>query len=226
MVESLPPSPRVQDFLDRMRNARRARILFGLDATGSRQPTWDISMRLQSQMFDEAGKLGTLDVQLVYFRGVMGHGGECNFSKWTSDTHELANLMARIVCRTGETQILRVLEHARKEHQRSPINAVVYIGDHCEEPEQTLYDATAALHVPVFVFQEDNDVRAALAKPIFQEMARLSRGAYFQFRPGAERELADALRAVAAFAAGGLTALQNMKTEAATKLLGQMQKKE
>src|SRR5262249_43091649 len=139
---------------------------------------------------------------------------------WTSDGREMARLMSKITCQTGETQIRKALEHARKEHRAQPINAIVYVGDMCEELAQELYDAVASLSgVPCFLFQEGNDQYAA---EVFREMARLSHGAYSQFRPGAERELAELLRAVAAFATGGLTELSNMKSEAAMKLLGQI----
>jgi YD repeat-containing protein len=224
MVENLPtqPSKRVADFLERAKASHRGRLIFVIDATGSRQPTWDAASRLQAQMFDEAARLGTLDVQLVYFRGLAGFGGECKVSRWTGDGREMARLMARVTCQTGHTQIGRALEHARKEHQVQPISAIVYVGDMCEESAQGLYDATAGLNgVPCFLFQEGDDQHAAL---IFKEMARLSHGAYSQFRAGAERELAELLRAVAAFAAGGLTALSDLRSEAAVKLLGQMKK--
>jgi hypothetical protein len=228
-MNTLPaPSKRVADFLERVKVSHRGRLIFAVDATGSRQPMWDASARLQAQMFDEAGKLGTLDVQLVYFRGPEGFGGECKASRWTSDSRELAQLMARVTCQTGETQIRRALERARKEHQTQPINAIVYVGDHCEESAQTLYDATTSISgVPCFIFQEGDDphdMRFLHAAEIFKEMARLSHGAYSQFRPGAERELAELLRAVAAFATGGLTALSDLRSAAAVKLLGQMKK--
>src|SRR5262245_2762797 len=129
MSDKLPiqPGKRVQDFLDKVRTQRRGRIVFVVDATGSRQPTWDASARLQAQMFETAAGLGTLDVQLVYFRGMGGFDGECKASRWTADGRELARLMAGIVCKAGETQIQKALEHARREHQAQPINALVYV---------------------------------------------------------------------------------------------------
>src|SRR5262245_9562468 len=188
-MSNLPAShsKRVADFLQKVRTQRRGRIVFVVDATGSRQPTWDASARLQAEMFQEAAKVGTLDVQLCYFRGMAGFGGECKASRWTSDGRELASFMARVTCQTGEKQIGKALEHARKEHQAQPISALVYIGDMCEEPPHELYDAVGGLGVPCFVFQECDDQHAA---GIFKEMARLSRGAFYSFRPGAERELA------------------------------------
>lgn len=225
MAEKLPtqPSARVAAFLERARAeaGHRGRLIFIVDATGSRERAWDSAARLQAQMFEQAAALGTLDVQLVYFRGIESFGGECKVSRWTSDGREMARLMARVTCQTGHTQIGRALAHARREHQAQPINAIVYVGDMCEEPAQTLYDSTAALGVPLFIFQEGDDQHAA---KIFREMARLSNGAYSQFRPGAERELAELLRAVSAFAVGGLTALSDLRSDAAVKLLGQMKK--
>jgi hypothetical protein len=221
-LPTTPPSRRVEEFLHKVRTARRGRVIFLVDATGSRQSAWDMASRTQAQMFSQAAAFGTLDLQLVYFRGTTGVDSECKASRWTSDGTEMARLMAKITCRTGGTQILKALQHVRDEHQRQPINAVIYVGDMVdgeEDTEAALCDLVGGLGVPCFLFQEGNDPHAA---PIFREMARLSRGAHFRFRPGAERELADALRAVAAFATGGLTALQNLKSDAAVKLLGQM----
>jgi hypothetical protein len=222
MNEKLPgqPSARVSAFLEKVQANRRGRIVFVVDATGSRERAWDMASREQAQMFSEAAGLGTLDVQLVYFRGLAGYGGECKASRWTGDPQDLARAMARVTCQTGHTQIQRALEHVCKEHQAQPVNAVVYVGDMCEEPAQALYDATASISgVPLFIFQEGDDPSAAV---IFQEMARLSRGAYFAFRPGASDQLRDLLRAVAAFATGGLTALADLRTDSARKLLGQL----
>jgi hypothetical protein len=217
MVDLPSPSQRVQAFLDKVQASHRGRLVFVIDATASRERAWDAASRLQAEMFTAVP--GTLDVQLVYFRGLEGFGGECKASHWTSDGAELARLMGRVTCLTGHTQIQRALEHARKEHQREPINAIVYIGDMCEELGPALYDATAALGVPLFMFQEGDESHAA---EIFREMARLSRGAYHAFRRGAENTLRDLLKAVAAFATGGLTALADQHTDSARKLLGQL----
>jgi hypothetical protein len=229
MTESLPPSARVQDFLDRMRTQRRARVSFILDATGSREKTWDLAAKLQAEMFTQAAAFGTLDLQLVFFRGTPGvkdpaYKAECAVSRWTGDGQEMARLMAKIRCRVGPTQYQRALQHARKEHQQQSISACVIIGDMCEEYPQALYDAVASLSgVPCFVFGEGDD---PIATPIFREMARLSNGAYARFDAGSAHQLAELLKAVAVFATGGLTALSNLKTEASVKLLTQMKKKD
>jgi len=218
MTNSLPAShsQRVAAFLDQVQASHRGRLIFALDATASRQPTWDASVQLQSEMFAEAGRIGGLEVQLVYYRGLE----ECKAGHWTNDTRELANTMSRIVCVSGQTQIGRILDHVRKEHARQAVAAVVFIGDMVEEPAHGLYDAAAGCP-PLFIFQEGPDV---LANQVFEEMARLTKGAHLKFTPGSARELGELLRAVAAFAAGGLTTLSDLRTDAAVKLLGQMKK--
>jgi len=206
-------SKQIDEFLAKS-TAARPRLIFALDATASRQPTWDSACQLQAEMFVEAGKIGGLEIQVVYYRG-----DECKSFGWTTNARELADRMSRIVCMTGETQIGRILSHIRKEHAQRPVNAAVFIGDAMEEDHGRLCDAAAGLGVPLFLFQEGDDREVEQA---FREMARLTKGAYCKFTPGAARELAELLRAVAAFAAGGLAALADLHTDSARKLLTQL----
>jgi hypothetical protein len=210
-----PPSQRVAAFLEKVKVNQRARLIFALDATASRQPTWDASAKLQAEMFNEAGHIGGLEIQLVYYRGL----DECKASHWTGNAGELAQTMSRIMCESGPTQIGKIFAHARKEHAQQPINAVVFVGDAMEESAPTLYDAAAGLGVPCFMFQEGNDPEVAR---VFKELASLTKGAYCIFSSGAAHVLAELLRAVAAFAVGGLQALSDQRTDSARKLLGQM----
>ena len=77
----------------------RARMIFALDATMSRQPTWDLAQSLQAKMFEAAAGHGGLEVQLVYYRGA----GECRASAFVSQARGLVDAMARIDCRSGTT---------------------------------------------------------------------------------------------------------------------------
>jgi hypothetical protein len=187
----------------------------------SRQPTWDEACRLQADMFGEAAAIGGLDVQLVYYRGM----GECRASHWVSDARRLAGLMDKIDCRGGHTQIAKVLAHARRETGRAKVQALVFVGDAMEESVDDLSVAAGELGmlgVPVFVFQEGAD---AVAEQAFREIARLSHGAYCRFNLGAAHELAELLRAAAAYAAGGLKALSDLSKRhnaGAVRLLAQM----
>lgn len=180
------------------------RLILALDATMSRQPTWDLACTLQGQMFDAVGKAGKLAVQLVYFRGF----SECRASRFVHDTATLKGLMTRIDCRGGTTQIGKVLAHALKENEHSKVNALVFIGDAMEEKIDELADKAGRLGlrgVPVFVFQEGHDPAAETA---FREIARLSKGAWFRFDRNAAASLAKLLSAVAVYASGGLAALE------------------
>jgi hypothetical protein len=218
MTSNLPPSHRKQvaDFLQKQRVAR-GRLAFIIDATYSRQPTWDIAAGLQAAMFEETGKIGGLDVQLIYFRGTY----ECSHSPWMSDAREVARMMGRVTCESGHTKYGKALAHVRKEHEQQKINAVVMVGDAMEEVAQQLYDAAAGLGVPLFCFQEGDLPEVT---ETFKEIARLTNGAYARFDPGSAKLLGELLRAVAAFATGGLTALADLRTGSARKLLEQMKK--
>ena len=198
----------------------RGRLVFALDATMSRQPTWDMACALQADMFREAQALGSLDIRLVYYRGL----NECRASGWISDSAQLAKLMSKIDCRGGNTQIGRVLSEARREAVASAVRAVVFVGDAMEEPiDQLCVKAgeLGLLKVPVFMFQEGHD---EVAEPAFREIARLTGGAWCRFDPGAAAQLRELLRAAAAYAAGGREALLLLSKSAsgAAKLLGQM----
>jgi hypothetical protein len=200
---------------------RRGRLIFALDATMSRQPTWDTACHLQAEMFHEAGSIGGLDVQLVYYRGF----GECRASRWVSQAERLAALMQQIDCRGGHTQIGKILSHARRETQASKVQALVFVGDAMEEKLDDLCHAAGELGmlgVPAFMFQEGDD---PVAEAAFREIARLTRGAFCRFDPGAARELAELLRAAAAYAAGGMRALADLSARreaGAIRLIEQM----
>jgi hypothetical protein len=159
-----------------------------------------------------------LDLQLVYYSGI----DRCVASRWFSDARSLTTIMSGVTCRSGETQIEKVLIHARKENQRQKVDALVLISDACEEDPASLYAAARQLSsVPVFMFQEGRNEHIA---SIYAEIAGITKGAYCKFDTGAAQRLADLLKAVAAFAAGGVKALANQNSEAAKLLLTQIKK--
>ena len=113
------------------------------------------------------------------------------------------SLDGSIECRTGHTQIGRVLVHARGEHKRQKVSALVFVGDAVEETPANLYAAARELGTPCFLFQEGDDPNAA---KVFREIARITKGAS-PLDPGAADQLRDLLRVVAMYATGGLQAL-------------------
>jgi hypothetical protein len=190
---------------------KRGRLIFALDATMSRQPTWDAACQLQGEMFREAAAIGGLEVQLVYYRGF----NECRASGWISEGARLASLMSGISCRGGRTQIGKILAHARRETEKAKAQALVFVGDAMEEEIDDLAAAAGELGlrgVPAFVFQEGDD---PVAEQAFREIARLTRGAYCRFDVGAAHQLGELLRAAAAYAAGGMRALGDLSRRGA-----------
>jgi hypothetical protein len=211
-VSSATRAGAVDEFIEKARRVvvdngaktGRGRLIFALDATMSRQPTWDIAQSIQGEMFAATSAQGGLDVQLVYFRGF----GECRASKFVSGGQGLAALMAKISCRGGQTQIAKVLRHVLDETSAARVGAVVYVGDAMEERVDDLCALAGKLGlmgVKVFMFHEGMNATAGAA---FKEIARLTGGAYAQFDQGAPRRLAELLAAAAAYAVGGRLELE------------------
>ena len=199
----------------------RGRLLFAMDATASREPTWDHACSIQGEMFVAADTLGGLDVRLAFYRGFE----EFKVSRWTSDGRELARLMGAVRCLAGRTQIGKMLRYAGEQRRESRIDAVVFVGDSCEEDvDQVGHEAgqLGLLGLPVFVFQEGND---RTASRLFPQIAKLTRGAHCKFDRNSPDELRKLLGAVAAYAAGGRDALLKYGREkggAAARLTHQM----
>ena len=141
---------------------------------------------------------------------------------WVGDPMVLARMMGKIKCETGYTQIGRVLSHISRETKSRKINAAVYIGDAAEEERSDLMKLALELgdlEVPVFMFQEGRDQEAMRR---FQEIAELTHGAYHRFDQGSASLLGALLKAVAAFAVGGVVALECQSSDSAKLLLGQI----
>lgn len=181
----------------------RGRLIFAMDATASREPSWDRAADIQAAMFQETNDLGGLDVQLVYYRGFQ----EFEDSPWCSSADQLLPRMTAVSCAAGLTQIGRVLEHSLAQAKRQRVNALVFVGDCVEESLDGLAGRAGKLGllgVPAFVFQEG---REATAERALKEIARLSGGAWCPFDASSPQTLRDLLSAVAVYAAGGRKAL-------------------
>jgi hypothetical protein len=213
MSKNLPASPSSSKDIDAFLsdaarvpalNQVKGRLIFAIDATMSRQPTWDRAAGIQSEMFHVAQSMGGLAVQLVFFRGA----GEFEASPWATSPAALADRMSSVRCRSGLTQLRRVLVHATEEAGRARVGALVYVGDCFEEDADRVAHAAgklALLGVPAFMFHEGYHPNA---EAVFREVARLTKGVYAQFDEGAAKRLKDLLGAAAAYATGGEVALR------------------
>ncbi|WP_339866402.1 VWA domain-containing protein [Pseudohongiella nitratireducens] len=214
----LPSSQKVDAFLQKADQTRAVaavrekqpagRLIFALDATASREATWDQASQLQAEMFLAVQNLDAgqhqLAVQLCYFKGYAGFYR----TDWFRDSAPLLKVMGKMRCEAGITKIERVLSHIQTETRKNKVQAAVYIGDCMEENPDRLIQKAGELRllgVPLFIFQEGAEPSA---KSCFQRMADVSGGAYASFDNSSADQLRDLLKAVAIYAGGGLSALQ------------------
>jgi hypothetical protein len=194
------------------------RLIFALDATMSREQTWDMACQMQGDMFRTVASIGGLNVQLVYYRGL----DECRASRWVTDPEQLAKLMTKISCHAGHTQIGKILTHAKRETGLLKVAAVVFVGDAFEEEADEvvpLAQQLGQLNTPVFMFQEGTN---RTVEHVFRDVAKASGGAYCRFDEGSADQLRELLKLVATFAVGGKAALEASKSADAVKLLSQL----
>ncbi|MEO9522176.1 VWA domain-containing protein [Marinobacter alexandrii] len=192
----------------------KGRLIFALDATASREATWDEACHLQSELFLAAQDLGGLAIQLCYYRGFR----EFKATGFVTETGQLLGLMNGVSCLGGRTQISRVLAHAVNETRTQPVKAVVFIGDCCEEPVDELCHTAGELgmlRTPVFMFHEGDD---AHARAVFQQVSKLSGGAYAPFDRNSPQMLKDLMAAVAVYASGGAKALEDFSSRSSPEV--------
>ncbi|MEH6494782.1 MAG: VWA domain-containing protein [Pseudomonas marincola] len=201
----------VEAFLNKVRltpktasGSASGRLIFAIDATASRQPTWDNACHIQREMFDETSTIGTLSLQIAFFRGF----NEFQATPWTTNSKSLTGPMSRVSCLGGHTQIEKVLSHTLKQASDKPVNALVYVGDCMEESADALCHLAGQMGVqgiPAFIFQEGRD---PTAENCFRQMTKLSGGAFFRFDTNSASTLKTLLKAVAIYAVGGQKALK------------------
>ena len=194
-----------------------------MDATASREPTWDLAMNLHAELFQaatspEVDTAEPIAVQLAYYRGF----NEFHVSPWSASPSELLRHMTGVSCRGGLTRIERVLDHALGEARLAPIKAAVFIGDCCEESPHKLTAAAGKLalfKLPFFVFQEGREPRAA---QVFGDIARITGGAHAPFDPGGADRLRALFGVVAQYATQGRRGVREIQHDAARAVLAQL----
>ena len=216
-------SEKVGDFLaqvnktpSRIQRENTGRLVFGMDATASRERTWDNACQIQSKMFRATDDIGAINVQLCYYRGF----NEFQYSGWSSSGEELIKEMTNVSCLGGHTQIAKIFKHALEEHRTQKIRALVFVGDALEEnADELCYLAGkfGVFNIPIFMFQEGSN---SIVMSTFKQVALLSGGAYAPFNSGSVKELQDLLSSVAVFVAGGHKALEKLeKSDRSRKIL-------
>ena len=205
--KNLSSPKEIDQFLQQVKTQPKTghgRIVFGLDATFSRQPTWDRACQVQGEMFQATHALGPLSIQLVFYRGF----NECKASSWITTSDRLRQLMSGVTCLGGLTQIHKILAHIRRQSRDTKINAAIFIGDALEENGEALCHQAGQLgllNIPLFIFQEGAN---SYATSCFQQMAKLSGGVHCFFDSDSPEYLKTLLGAVATYALAGPQAVQ------------------
>lgn len=190
-----------------------------MDATASREPTWARAQALHQSLFDAAVDGSSLAVQVCYYRGF----SDFQASAWLTDSFALRAYMQGVSCEGGPTQITRLLRHYLEAGTpATPVRAMVFIGDAMEESAATLKELAGQCRLknqPLFLFQEGTNPQVATT---FEQLARLSGGAYAAFDSNSADHLRELLQAVVRYTSGGRKALTSSGSDSDKLLLSQL----
>jgi hypothetical protein len=193
----------------------RPRLVFGIDATASREPAWAAARSVTDALVRALP--GELDVALAVHGGSRLH----TFTDFTANPNTLRDRAAGIGCIAGFTQFLPILSRALG----SPgVRVVVYIGDVFEESlgrGRKLADAMGLKAIRLIVLHDTADWNARRDAEIFLDLARRTGGCVLPFDANAPARLRELLAAVAVYAVGGEKLLEEKRGElpGATMLL-------
>jgi hypothetical protein len=185
----------------------RPRLVFGFDATASREPAWAAARDVTDSLF--AALPGELDVALAVHGGSRLH----TFTAFTANPATLRDRAAAISCRAGATRLLPMLSRALAE---AGVRVVVYIGDVFEESPARgckLADTMGARGIRLIVLHDTADWLARRDAEIFQDLARRTGGCVLPFDANAPDRLRELLAAVAVYAVGGTDLLERKRTD-------------
>lgn len=224
---SEPSPPRPPGLLARLRNllmpapetppteapwSGRPRLVFGFDATASREPAWATARQVTDALVRALP--GELDVALAVHGGSHLH----TFTAFTDNPSHLRDQAAGIVCRAGMTRLLPIL---RRSLASPGVRVVVYVGDVFEESltrGRALADAMGQRGMRLIVLHDTADWMARRDAELFLDLARRTGGCVLPFDANAPDRLRELLGAVAAYAVGG-TALLRQRGDAGALVL-------
>jgi hypothetical protein len=185
----------------------RPRLVFGFDATASREPAWAMARTVTDALVRALP--GELDVALAVHGGSLLH----TFTPFTSDANTLRDRAAGIHCMAGRTRLLAILARSLRE---PGVRVVTYIGDVFEESltrGQTLADQLGARGIKLIVLHDTSDWTARRDAEVFLDLARRTGGCVLPFDLGAPDRLRDILSAAAVYAVGGEVMLREKQDE-------------
>jgi hypothetical protein len=203
-----------------------ARVILALAAEAEDDFIWSRLADIQTTMF----ATGPVAVRFAYF-GEEGARERRPFmsTRWATDPDDMRALLdhARTECVCGcYVNIDDILGEALKETQQGPVQAVAVIGDHFHGNRDDAFAYARKLRAAgtrVFLFQQSS--RKSAHDNVFETLATMTGGAFFEFNPAVERiaeRLPRLLEAVTHYAIGGTRALEALANRPADLLLEQM----
>jgi hypothetical protein len=187
--------------------ATRPRLIFGFDATASREPAWATARTVTDALVKALP--GELDVALAVHGGSLLH----TFTEFTADPKRLRDRVAGISCIAGMTRLLPILSRALSN---PGVRVVIYIGDVFEEsPDRgrKLADAMGLKGIKLIVLHDTADWNAKRDAEVFLDLARRTGGCVLPFDANAPARLRELLAAVAVYAVGGTDMLEEKREE-------------
>jgi hypothetical protein len=180
----------------------RPRLVFAVDATASREPAWAAARQVTDALVKALP--GQLDVALAVHGGSRVH----TFTPFTSNAATLRDRAAGVACQAGMTRLLPILSTSLKH---PAVRVVIYIGDVFEESViqgRRLADNMGQRGTKLIVLHDTADPAARLDAEVFWDLAKRTGGCVLPFNASASGRLRELLSAVAVYAVGGETLLQ------------------
>ncbi len=185
----------------------RPRLVFGFDATASREPAWATARSVTDSLVRALP--GELDVALAVHGGGLLH----TFTDFTSNPNTLRDRAAGIECISGPTRLLPLLSRSLA---RPGVRVVVYTGDVFEESPargQKIADALGRAGIKLFILHDASDWMARKDAEVFLDLSRRTGGCVLPFDANAPARLRELLAAIAAYAVGGVALLEEKRKD-------------
>jgi hypothetical protein len=197
--------------------ARRPRLVFGIDATASRQVAWDAARGITDTLFTTLP--GEIDIALAVHSG----GAVSKFTPFSADVDGFRADAARVRCCAGNTQLVPMMQ---KTLDATGVKVFLYIGDNFEEYDHEAYELASAFKARGVraIMLHDATSGTDVDRKVFEEIARRSGGVCLDFYGHDMKSMQDIFEAVAVLAAGGPALLEQRRKElpGAAKLLPQL----
>lgn len=210
--KAMSATPKQEILAKAIAHKQRPRLLFAMDATASRQASWNVAKEITGAMFEALP--GELDVALAYHSG----GRLQEMTQFSSQAKAFLDKVQSVRCSAGGTALNQILDAAVCAQG---LKALIYVGDCFEENPTLAVEIAQQLKlkgVRCFIFHDNSSQAQGYdtqsAQRVFDEIARITGGAVLPFDETSPDLVRELLAAIAIYAAQGMKALQQK-----TKLL-------